>query len=178
MKNNTYMMIDVESVGLHGEGFAVGWVVIRNGEPPLEYGMLACDPSLCKGNEEGREWIANNVPNLEINCSNPDELRWKFWKKWEEFKEKGAVMVADCAWPVEARFLLDCVNDDPVNREWNGPYPLHDLASMIFMLGGDPLAVTSRRSDELPKHHPLKDAIQSARIMMQCMDEIYIPLIA
>ena len=54
-------------------------------------------------------------------------------------------------------------------REWQGPYPLHDLASVILALGGNALELTERLPDELPAHHPLMDARQSARQLVACL---------
>ena len=77
--------------------------------------------------------------------------------------------MADCAWPVEANFLSACVKLNHKEREWQGPYPLHDLASVLLALGADALAVTERLPDELPAHHPLMDARQSARQLVACL---------
>ena len=79
-------------------------------------------------------------------------------------------MVADCAWPVEAKFLLQCVADDPLGREWGGPYPLHELATLLLAKGYDPVGDYGRKSElELPKHDPLADAMQSARVLHEAM---------
>jgi hypothetical protein len=69
---------------------------------------------------------------------------------------------------VEANFLSACVRLNHAEREWQGPYPLHDLASVLLALGADALAVTERLPDELPAHHPLMDARQSARQLVAC----------
>lgn len=42
------MVFDVESIGLHGEGFAVGYVVLQDCRE-VECGMFACDPSKAAG---------------------------------------------------------------------------------------------------------------------------------
>jgi hypothetical protein len=55
-------------------------------------------------------------------------------------------------------------------REWGGPYPLHDLASVQLALGLDPLAVNERLPDEMPEHHPLMDDRQSARQLVSALN--------
>jgi hypothetical protein len=40
---------------------------------------------------------------------------------------------------------------------------------MLLVLGADALAVTERQPDELPAHHPLMDARQSARQLVACL---------
>jgi hypothetical protein len=163
------MVFDVESVGLHGEGFAVGWVVVHRAAGELEQGLLCCAPDLAFGSEESLQWVAEHAPAMKTTHAYPGEVRAAFWKAWLQWKAKGAVLVADCCWPVEARFLAACVADEPAQREWEGPYPLHDLASVLLALGRDPLATNERRPDELPAHHPLADARQSARLLVEAL---------
>lgn len=158
-----FMVFDVESIGLHGEGFSVAWVVVNRNGDRLEEECLSCDPGQCHGTEESRLWVSENVPPLKRTSQTKQHLRNAFWHSWRYWADRGAVLVADCAWPVEANFLNACIALNPAEREWQGPYPLHDLASVLLTLGDDPLAVSGRLPDELPAHHPLMDARQSAR---------------
>lgn len=169
MTADTFMVFDVESVGLHGEGFAVAWVVVDLEGKRLDEGCLACDPSLCSGTDESRQWVRENVPPLQVTSLTKQHLRNTFWHQWRGWADQGAVLVADCAWPVEANFLSACVQLNHDDRKWRGPYPLHDLASVVLARGGNPLAVTERLPDELPAHHPLMDARQSARQLIACL---------
>ena len=164
-----FMVFDVEAVGLHGEGFAVAWVVVNSDGEQLDEGLLGCDPALCAGTDENRLWVRENVPQLPHSSPTTQHLRNTFWRAWRHWADKGAVLVADCAWPVEANFLSECVRLNHREREWQGPYPLHDLASVMLALGADALAVTERLPDELPAHHPLMDARQSARQLVACL---------
>lgn len=164
-----YLVIDVESIGLHGEGFAVGYVVL-DAAAKVADGYFACPPSAASGEPTDRKWVAENVPPLTHNCETAKEVRAKFWGVWLEQRALGAAMVADCAWPVEAKFLLDCVADHWASRCWEGPYPLHDLASILLAHGKDPLAAGERLPDE-PVHHPLGDARQSARVLVEVLHD-------
>jgi hypothetical protein len=158
-----YMVIDVESVGLHGEGFAVGWVVIDEDGKTHEEGIESCRPSLCFGSQGNHAWIRNDVPSIVANHQTSRSMRDKFWNRWIRWKIKGAKMVADCGWPVEARFLCQCIDDEREMREWDGPYPLLELST------GSPedMADRPRLDNELPKHNPLCDARQSARLWIE-----------
>jgi hypothetical protein len=53
-----------------------------------------------------------------------------------------------------------------------GPYPLHEIASFMTAAGMDPMATYARLPDELPKHHPLADARQSARLLWLAVSRI------
>jgi hypothetical protein len=169
-----FMVFDVESVGLHGEGFAVGWVVIDHNGSERDSGVAACHPFAAKGTTEGRSWVQEHVtPHLteEWTHGSPQGVRGAFWEAWQRWKEQGAVLVADCCWPVEARFLAACVDDHPNEREWQGPYPLHDVATARLAAGYDPLETCHRLKDEEPAHHPLCDARQSARLYVDALRE-------
>lgn len=158
-----YMVIDVESIGLHGEGFAVAWVIVDAHGQTYGEGLLCCATEQARGQEANRLWVAENVPLLTPTHPTPRMVRDAFWQEWLQCKALGGELVADCAWPVEANFLRQCVNDDLPAREWQGPYPLHDLATLMLAKGQDPLATRERLPRELPAHHPLHDARQSAR---------------
>lgn len=161
-----YMVFDVESIGLHGEGFAVGWVIIDN-FMEIDARCVSCDPHVARGGGEGRRWVQDNVPALTNLVATPRIVRDVFWKTWEYERARGTILAADCPWPVEARFLIDCVADDPGAREWSGPYPLIDIGSVIHAMGMDAVAEWPRLDSELPKHDPMRDARQSARLLME-----------
>lgn len=164
-----FMVFDVESIGLHGDGFAVAWVVVAGDGEQLDEGCMSCPRDLCAGTDESRLWVDQNVPPLEVTSPTPRHLRNAFWHAWRHWADQGAVLVADCAWPVEANFLSACVRLNRKERGWQGPYPLYDLASVLLALGADASAVTDCLPDELPTHHPLMDARQSARQLVACL---------
>lgn len=172
-ESRLFMVFDVESIGLHGEGFAVGWTVVRRDGGVVASATYACDPSLANGSESGRTWVNNNVKLIfGHNCNAPRWVRDEFWRAWEYAKKQGATLWAECSWPVEANFLSACIADDPENREWSGPYPLHDVATLRLAAGMDPLKTESRRENELPVHCPQADSRQSARLLIEAFNII------
>jgi hypothetical protein len=164
-----WMVFDCESIGLHGETFAVGYVVINCEGKEMGRACWACYPDEAKGSDEGRRWVKENVPSLVRTHTGPKYIRGAFWEAWLWWKDKGTVLCADCAWPVETRFLAACVDDNPSTRTWEGPYPLYDLASLRLAAGFNPLAVEERLPHELPVHNPLADALQSARLLVETL---------
>lgn len=162
------MVFDVESRGLQGEGFAVAYVVMV-GDQEVDSGFAWCRPAHVGGTNEGLAWVEKNVmPHFHESPTHDTapEVRDFFWRAWRQWAERGAQLWADCGWPVEARFLIECVDDDPAAREWNGPYPLHDIATVVALSGGDPTARETRSPSE-PAHHPLHDARVSARQLLR-----------
>lgn len=164
------MVLDVESIGLHGEGFWVAWVLVDLADSEfnvLESQGYFCPTDEAEGLEKNREWVRANVPDARQGEAvvDPLKVRDRFWYDWMRLKrDHGAVMFADCVWPVEAGFLAACIADDPAHREWEGPYPIHDIATVLMCAGLDPLATYPRRGDE-PVHCALGDARQSARLL-------------
>lgn len=170
-----FFVFDVESIGLHGEGFAVGFVVIDAEGNQHDCALYSCPPEAARGSAGGHAWVKENCPALPITHRCPWQVRAAFWRNWLDWRARAgsqkAYMVADCGWPVEARFLAACVEDDPMAREWEGPYPLHDLATLLLARNLDPLLNRVRKETELPEHHPLMDAKQSARILIECLEK-------
>jgi len=130
------LIFDVESVGLHGEGFAFGMVYVENGEI-TEEALAWCHPNEADGNPAGRQWVAENVVPLLVKATGtpthgtPRDLRDEFWTLWRGAAEKyQAQLMADVCWPVEANWLSACIRDDAIAREWLGPYPLLDAGTL------------------------------------------------
>lgn len=173
MNPKYWFVFDVESIGLHGAAFAFGFVVLDSEGKTVAEGLECCSMvGIWQYNghpKEDRQWVADNVPDLEPTVRSEHALREAFWYHWREWKSKGAVMVADCPWPVESRFLVECVGDAPHARKWEGPYPLIDVASVLLAKGLDPMATYPRRENELPAHDPLNDARQSARLLKEAL---------
>jgi hypothetical protein len=162
-----FFVFDVESVGLHGEGFSVGWVVVNSKtKETLEEGCFYTNPVQCSGSSKDLKWVTKNIQPLKSTHSSAKNLREAFWQKWKYWKNKGALAVADCRWPVEARFFLDCINDKKEERNCDGPYPFICIGSVLFVLGYNPIGTYERKENELPEHNALNDARQSARIFL------------
>lgn len=168
MNPQLFFVFDVESIGLHGQAFAVGWCVVDSQGKEHPGARYACDRDAIEGSDSDREWVDANMPPIAVTCDYPTMLEW-FWADWLGWKAIGALMAADCSWPVEARFLCACVDQDKTNRAFEGPYPFIDIGSVLFAKGYDPLHEFPRRDNELPKHDPLADARQSARLLVDAM---------
>lgn len=180
-----FAVFDVESIGLHGEGFAVGGVVIdtRTGEEQSSH-LLIANVDTARGTADGYRWVKEHViPALAADAAAdfqrgdlsangamlPHEVRSMWFNEWWLYwHNRGAVLAADCPWPVEARFLAQCVDDEPKLAGF-GPYPLIDVASVRLAAGLDPVAGEYRIGNELPRHNPLADARQSARLLMEAL---------
>lgn len=169
----SFFVFDVESIGLHGEGFAVaGGVYLENGAAQWEF-CMSCPPEQAQGFETDREWVRKNVPALECTHRDPFTMRAEFWKKWIKARaEHQAEMAAECLWPVEARFVRDCVYDLGEEGIFTGPYPFHEIASFMAAAGMDQMASYPRTPSEMPAHNPLADARQSSRLLSEALEKL------
>lgn len=170
--NQSYFIFDVESIGLHGEGFAVaGGVYLPNGAAQWEF-AYSCPTDECEGDDDDRTWVSENIPILYVTHRSPKVMRDDFWQQWMKAKREGAEMAVECGWPVEAGFLARCIHQGIGDRKWEGPYPLHEIASIMKAAGMDPMAKYDRTPSELPPHNPLADARQSARLLSIALSKL------
>jgi len=180
-----FFVFDVESIGLHGEGFAVAGGIYISGAAQREF-FYWCSPEFAQGTLTNLRWVRDNIPPLPGGREvNPYCVRHSFWLEWEKAKQAypGIHMAAECGWPVEANFLSMCIRDanpfgcqpDPWPREFQGPYPLHEIATFMLAAGMDPMATYDRTPPELPKHNPLADARQSARLLHEALTRLNTP---
>jgi hypothetical protein len=155
---------DAETNGLYGEVWAVGAVLL--GAARTEAGMFPVtfsgqlDPSVVT-DPWTREHVVPvvDLPRYETRV----ELLDTFWAFWLAHRT-GADCVGDFAAPVEAGLFRACVELDVAGRQWNGPYPLHELGTLLLARGLDP--ELDRREFagrlDLVAHDPLADAMAQA----------------
>jgi hypothetical protein len=159
---------DAETDGLYGEVWAIGAVVFdyRGSEIDRFGGQL--DPSDLKN-----QWVRNNI----VQCvhlpmyQSRRALRDAFWNFWIKHKE-GAICIADIGNPVESGLIRACIEDDLENRQNLGPYPLHELATMLLAKGVDDNVDRFDFSETLSliKHNPIDDAYASAMCWLKVAD--------
>jgi hypothetical protein len=165
-----FLVFDVESVGLYGEGFSWGGVLIDRKGNEIDRWCYWTDPRNAFGHDDDREWVNLNIPipGFMVTCSDTKSVQRSFYKVWGELRLQRVILASDCPFPVEAGFLMDCM-DLPEALNPNSPYPLIDVASVLLANGMDLLATYDRLPNELPIHDPLCDARQSARILARCL---------
>lgn len=167
MDYDYYFVFDVECDGLMGPAFALGYVLLNRDGVELESNYFRSK------HEVKDAWVAENIEPLlpKPNCTSLSELQEAFWSAWTRWRDRGAVLVADCPFPVETNFLASCVlrkasqqGIDPIEIS---PYPVIDVSSVLFAKGKDPLAKHNRLPNELPAHDPVKDSRQSGRLLIE-----------
>ena len=156
-RNWMYFSFDIESDGLYGEAFAVGAVVADDNGMIVDrfYGIAEAE-------KVQSEWVKSNcIPYLTDFPVYADRraMREAFWNFYLKYR-KSAYIISDVPVPVEAGFLRQCVMDDPENRTFEAPYPLIDVASVLFAAGLDP-DMDRTQFGCAQAHNPVDDALNS-----------------
>lgn len=169
-----FFVFDVEAVGLYGEGFAVAGGIYINGAVQSEF-CFCCPLEEAIGADSDREWVKAHVPVISVTHRTPDLIREAFWTEWQDAKKRypNIKMAGECIWPVEAKFVMSCVRQGKDNDcTWDGPYPFHEISSIMLVAGMDPMASFERKPSEMPPHHPLTDSRLSARLLEEALNRI------
>lgn len=169
------LCFDVEALSLHKTGFAVGAVILdRDG--------VEVDSFYARASRIGKTnaWTRKNVIPFLAPPTHERviDVRSAFWEWMRANVEPVTRIVADCPWPVEANFLSACVADDPIEREYKGPYPIIDASSLLFVAGLSPvggyssLVLSPEEQAAYRAHDPVWDARVSARLARLCLERI------
>lgn len=192
-KNNPdqkYMVFDVESFGLYGEGFAYGYVVIDGMGKIYEERLCSCNMNTTFEGEfishelhvggytgdawfdsvmDDRDWLDMNIPCLDevpnhIGFEDPKALRKDFLQQLKRLRTEGVELIGDCIYPVETNFIAKAFEDVVIETIDDSPF-IYDINLLQKMEG---LHLPFLES-ELPQHNPLNDAKQSARVFVNLL---------
>lgn len=156
------LSIDAETNGLYGEAFCLAMIVTE------ECGLLDQFVARCPIDHPIDPWVRDNVlpavqgiPETHASYREMLEAGWKFYCR----HKAGANVIAHVAHPVETKVFRDMVEMDLTSRQWEGPFPLLDVATMLRQQMFDPASVDEflrRKCLAVPfdggTHHPLYDA--------------------
>jgi hypothetical protein len=158
--------LDAETNGLHGQAFAVAAVVTDDNGVEVAQFAARCPIT---GPVDG--WVQANVLPAIADMPQTHGSYEAMCDAFHDFyltHRAGADVIAHIAWPVEARLLSD-VFAQP-GRQWDGPFPLLDVAAILYAHGFDPTTVDGYNAAhgvtvpfDGPAHHPLYDAWAAER---------------
>jgi hypothetical protein len=149
---------DAETDGLYGPVWAIGAVIIRPGGviETVFSGQLDPTPDVVTD-----PWVREHiVPVVKLPLyQSRSHLLDAFWAVWTQYREQ-VIAVADFGTPVEAGLFRACIDLDREARQWQGPYPLHELGTALLLNGVD--VDVDRREfagrGYLVQHDPVDDA--------------------
>lgn len=159
-ENIKYLFVDAETDGLYGKFVSIAMVVADHAGNELEHIYIG----LSNPEKHIKEnWVRENVlPILGEYEEYEDEhslleAAWSFWRAYAP----NSYIIADVMHPVESRLFTLCVEQDVEHRVFQGPFPMLDLASMLYTVGINPLEAREKMVqplDEGKQHSALYDA--------------------
>lgn len=165
---------DAETNGLWGQAFSIAAIVYDNG---VEVSRFI---GRCPIEGETNPWVKDNVlPKMEdipVSHSSYDELL----KAFAEFylaNKADANIIVHMGVPVESSLLKDAHSRGYIG-DWDGPYPLIDLAGNLQQAGENPTSVDGYVSKyglevaEGNSHNPLYDSEVAAKVLMHLLGRI------
>ncbi len=167
-----WLVFDVESIGLYGDPFAVGLVLMNKDGDIFRQRWYGCNlekhPAFMWSRPEDVKWCINNIPKhvKDGNCT-IEEMYSSFTTLLSSAIKQNYSIIADCPFPVEVNFLVNCERRD---RTYIGPYPLYDVSSILSALGKDPMEEYPREEGQT-KHHPMWDAYVSAKQLYTALED-------
>lgn len=167
------IVVDVETNGLFGAPFAVGAVVFDTDTQGTLTAFSGRGPIIGEVDTFVLEKVIHAVSDLPQFISNA-QLRVAFWQ-WFTAHKDGCKIFADVAYPVEAQWFRLCQEDMGVT--WGGPYPLHDVATLLLACGVDDNIkrveyAGNPMGDEFKDHNPLHDATISAHVVSRLLRQL------
>jgi hypothetical protein len=168
------LSFDIESNGLHGPAFAVGAVMVNSAGQVLDEFVARCpiDDSV-------DPWVTEHVlpalAGLPQTHATPRALRDAFWPWYRRAAARANYVLATNPYPVEARFLIACQQDDLKTRYFEHPFPLLDLGTLYVQAGARSHEARDRLRNQVighePKleHHPRWDAWAAALIALKLL---------
>jgi hypothetical protein len=160
---------DAETNGLWGQAFSIGAIVYDNGVEIARFvGRCPVEGTIDK-------WVEENVfpqmTAIAVSHSSYNELLAEFAKFYLANKVKSAVIV-HMGVPVESTVLKDMHSRGFIG-DWDGPFPLIDIAGNLQQVDEDPTSVDKYVAkygievrDFGSSHNPLYDSEVAARVYM------------
>lgn len=180
-------LFDVGAQDLHQAGFAFGYVV-TSFDPKLGkieilekgevYSILGAQKVGAYVKENALPCLTHLQPYLNYDAEqlqkvtlppqlvlSMHDLRERFWAIYSKWKRFGAeAWSSDVNFPVETNFLSAIVEDGKGSRDWEMPYPLSDVASLIDV------NISRQKTSGLmglSKGNPLHHALTSSCVLHQ-----------
>jgi len=166
--------IDVESNGLWGAAIAIATIVYdRQGKEIVRFiGRLP-------DTEVTDDWVQENVlpkmTNIPVTHDDYELLLVDFAAFYMANKD-GADIITHVGFPVETKLFFDMHRLGYID-DWDAPYPLIDVSSLLKLVGANPVSVDRFAADHGIEvavsggtHNPIYDAALTAAVYQYLMD--------
>lgn len=162
-------ILDAEVDGLYGDIFSIGALVADRETFKIEDSFNVTSRPAMQAVKE--PFVLENVippilkdSTMQVIEGGSDILLEQFWAFYLKHK-KDCLIIADFGTPVEAKVFYECIKARP-ERTFEGPYPLHELATILLVNNMDP-DITRSTFFEDPSliHSPYWDAMGTLNIL-------------
>ncbi len=162
------MSFDAETNGLWGKAFSIGALVYdENGIETARFVGRLPDKEVTDG------WVRENVlpkmGDISVTHATYEGLLADF-AKFYLAEKAGAEIVVHMGTPVESRLLIDMHSQGCIG-DWDGPFPLLDVAGELAQAGEDPTSCDKYVAkwklmvpDFGTTHNPLYDSAVAAEV--------------
>jgi hypothetical protein len=179
--------VDAEVDGLYGTAFAVAVTVREDGVEIARFEARTPDEGVTN------PWVRENVlPALAgwvPTHSSSEELEEAFWAfyalhaleagEWGPSPRKDVAVIAMFGSPVESGLFRRCVERDS-SRTFQGPYPLHEVGTLLLALGEEQADSTEAYLKKYGleseydgvAHHPTYDAVTAAQVWEHALSRL------
>ncbi len=172
-----FFIIQAQSMGLYGEIFAIGFIVINSVGKILKEGILKCPHQLAQGLDSDREWVNENViaatekietSNYISTFNNPTELYENIWEIWLEMKKQyeNLYCASYIGYPIIMNLFYKCVMKNVESRQMLAPYPLLEIDTSFLMTNYEISPKNNSRFDTEIPYNPLCDAKYYGRLFI------------
>lgn len=161
---------DAEANGLHGEVFCIGSVLMKVATGEVVWTDVLRTPIRLPVDPYVTEHVLPSLASIPVTHMSAKDMRDLFWDRMKACPPI-TITVADFGWPVATGLLSACVADNPVRR-MSGPFPLHEVSSLMLGVGMDPYqdyTASLMPPTHLTKHHPGYDAHLSALLAQRAL---------
>lgn len=163
---------DAETNGLWGSGFSIAALVYENG---IEVSRFL---GRCPIEGEVVPFVQKEVlPKMEDIAETHQSYKELLadFAKFYLANKANAYVIVHMGVPVESKLFTDA-HDMGYIGDWDGPYPLIDVAGMLLQAGEDPTSVDAYANKyaievgETNSHNPVYDSEVTARVFTHLMN--------
>jgi hypothetical protein len=165
---------DAETNGLWGKAFSIAVIVYDDGVETARF------IGRCPIEGEINSWVAENVLPKMTDISESHDSYDELIKAFAEFylaNKSDASIIVHMGVPVESSLLKDAHSCGYIG-DWDGPFPLIDLAGSLLQAGENPTSCDSYVAkfglevSEGNSHNPLYDSEVAAKVFMHLQGRV------
>lgn len=167
--------VDAETDGLWGNPFSVAAIVYENGQEVARFIARLSDDVVT--NPWVRENVLPTLVGVPVTHTSYEDMLLDFSTFYMEHG-KGSTCICHMGAPVEAHLFREMHRLKGIG-DWDAPYPLHDVASMLLIAKENPTSVDAYEAKYLLEikhvgntHNPLYDCEVTAKVFQHLVDRV------